>query len=85
MDDSWQHQLWLDILDDSRISPIEYEDFLSPSGTIRGKAPVKTTAIGGTPFKADVAFSWLIKNKIDELECEASKLRGKVPYLAGED
>ena len=73
----WQHQLWLAIMSDSTLSPIHYEDFLSPKNLVlREKALVRVLGSGERHFTARLSFSWLLKNQLENAHTTARELKG---------
>ena len=73
----WQHQLWLAVLSNPTLSPVHYDEFLSPKNLVlREKALVKVLGSGERHFTARLAFSWLLKNHLEMAHTTARELKG---------
>nr|XP_034331576.1 E3 ubiquitin-protein ligase rnf213-alpha [Crassostrea gigas] len=65
---SWEHKLWLEIINNPSATQIEYSMVVSPKD--REELPeviVKGTGFDGIKFKAMMPFSWLIYRLIDQI------------------
>ena len=75
--DHWQHQLWLAILAEPKVSALQYEDFLSPTRNIlRETALVRVVGSCDKPLTAKLPFSWLLKDFMERLYEQALDLKG---------
>ena len=77
----WKHQLWLAILANSHLTEIRYEGFLSPTQYLREKAMVKMSGFGNRPMTANIPFSWLLKEYLEDMYEKANELKGNTTEL----
>ncbi|XP_062600033.1 E3 ubiquitin-protein ligase rnf213-alpha-like, partial [Saccostrea cucullata] len=64
--DTWQHKLWLEIINDPSVTQIEYSMIVSPKRQQElPEVMVRGTGCDGQKFTAQMPFSWLIYNQID--------------------
>jgi len=78
--DTWVFNLWLKIFGDSFLSKLSFESFMSQEGDIevvRSKVPVSKSGNGLHSFQNKFPFSWLLKERIDELYREARSIAGE--------
>ncbi|XP_006816196.2 E3 ubiquitin-protein ligase rnf213-alpha-like [Saccoglossus kowalevskii] len=64
---AWVKTMWFTILGNTGIAPLEYTSFLSPLDVPREHIPVRSTGIGGSKFRCRCPFSWIIKERLDEM------------------
>ena len=78
----WQHQLWLAILADPRVSPLRYEDFLSPvHNVLREKALVRIIGSSDKAVAGKLPFSWLLKDFLETMHAQAIDLKCKCSLI----
>ena len=78
--DTWVFNMWLKIFGDSSFSELSFESFMSQEGDIsvvRSKVPVSKSGHGLHAFQSTFPFSWLLKERVDELYREARSIAGK--------
>lgn len=78
--DTWVFNLWLKIFGDSSLSELSFESFMSQEGDIsvvRSKVPVSKSGYDLLAFQNKFPFSWLLKERIDELYREARSIAGE--------
>ena len=78
-EDSWIINLWLKILKDSSVTYLHYNDFIFQEGdasVVRSKVPVLKSGYHSHSFQCSLPFSWLLKERIDELYRDARSVAG---------
>lgn len=79
--DTWVFKLWLKMFGDSCLSELTFETFISQEG-VRSKVPVSKSGYGLHAFQSTFPFSWLLKERIDELYREARSIAGQCSECA---
>ena len=68
----WKLRLWIQMLNEEKITPLSYDSFISPvSRRLRERACVLSTG-AGHHFKGKFPFSWIIKDMVNVLLLQAS-------------
>lgn len=83
--DTWVFNLWLKIFGDSSLSELSFESFMSQEGgisVVRSKVPVSKSGYRLHAFQSKFPFSWLLKERIDELYREARSIAGEYSDFA---
>ena len=76
--DSWVVNLWLKILQDSSVTNLNYNDFHEGGAfVVRSKVPVLKSGYHSHSFQCRLPFSWLFKERIDELYQDARSVAGE--------
>ena len=71
------YSLWYEIFSDERILMLKYQDFLSYKTLLpRLRVPVISDGAGNIFFQAQFPFSWLIYQKLNELNQQSTRLQG---------
>ena len=79
-EDDWIESLWLKVLRDGSFTELEYDDFLVQKGdasVLRKKVPVHKSGYRSHSFQCKLPFSWLLKERMDELHRDARNIAGK--------
>lgn len=79
-EDDWIVNLWLKVLRNSSFTELEYDDFLVQKGdasVLRRKVPVQKSGYRSHSFQCKLPFSWLLKERMDELHRDARNIAGK--------
>ena len=70
--DDWAHILWLRILHSPSACQLHYKDLLSPETQQElGEIVPYNTGVHGAPFPAELPFSWLLQQLIENALNEA--------------
>ena len=80
-DDSWVVKLWLKILGDSSLAELCYADFIlqeEGASVVRSKVPVLKSGYRSHSFLCKFPFSWLLKERMDELCKDARNVAGEI-------
>ncbi|XP_022797655.1 E3 ubiquitin-protein ligase rnf213-alpha-like isoform X3 [Stylophora pistillata] len=75
--DTWMSKLWLNVLEDSSLATINYGMFMTREedvNEVRSKVPVLKSGYRRHVFQSRFPFSWLLKERIDELYREARSI-----------
>ncbi|XP_078382607.1 E3 ubiquitin-protein ligase rnf213-alpha-like isoform X3 [Oculina patagonica] len=74
-EDTWMFNLWLRVFRDSYLSELSYESFQEGDvPAVRNKVPVLKSGHRSHAFQCRFPFSWLLKERIDELYRDARSI-----------
>ena len=79
--DPWISNLWLNVLEDNSFATINYGMFMTGEedvNVVRSKVPVLKSGYRGHVFQCRFPFSWILKERIDELYREAKSIAGEI-------
>ena len=79
--DPWLSNLWLNVFEDSSFATINYGMFMTREEdvfVVRSKVPVLKSGYRGHVFQCRFPFSWILKERIDELYREARNIAGEI-------
>ena len=79
--DPWLSNLWLNVFEDSSFATINYGMFMTREeavDVVRSKVPVLKSGYRGHVFQCRFPFSWILKERIDELYREARNIAGEI-------
>ena len=79
-EDDWIVNLWLKVLRNNSFIELEYDDFLvqkEDGPVLRRKVPVQKSGYRSHSFQCKLPFSWLLKERMDELHRDARNIAGK--------
>ena len=79
-DDSWVVSLWLKIFQDSSLTDLQYTDFIlqdEDASVVRSKVPVLKSGYRSHSFQCSFPFSWILKERMDELHRDARSVAGE--------
>ena len=77
-EDNWLSRLWIQLFQSHSMVEFRYDGFLSlESGIIRERVPVITAGRERQVFELQFPFSWLIKEKFDDMWRNACSIAGK--------
>ena len=75
---NWLSRLWIQLFQSHSMVEFRYDGFLSlESGIIRERVPVITAGRERQVFELQFPFSWLIKEKFDDMWRSACSIAGK--------
>lgn len=58
---TWQFNMWMEILHDPEVTQLKYQDMVSPKKSLElHEVAVKSTSVDGRVFSAKMPYSWLI-------------------------
>lgn len=80
-EDRWVSNLWLNVFQDDSFTDLNYGMFMSREedvDVVRSKVPVSKSGYRSHAFQCRFPFSWLLKERIDELYREARSIAGEV-------
>lgn len=80
-EDNWVVQLWLKTLQDSSLTELRFADFILEEGgasVVRSKVPVLKSGYRSHSFLCKFPFSWLLKERMDELCKDARNIAGEI-------
>lgn len=79
-DDSWVVSLWLKIFQDSFLTDLHYTDFIlqEDASVVRSKVPVLKSGYRSHSFQCSFPFSWILKERMDELHRDARSVAGEI-------
>lgn len=80
-EDNWVVKLWLKILQDSSLTELRFADFILEEGgasVVRSKVPVLKSGYRSHSFLCKFPFSWLLKERMDELCKDARNIAGEI-------
>ena len=75
----WVFNLWLKIFRESSLTDLKYDMFMTQEGDVsevRRKVPVLKSGYRSHSFQSRFPFSWLLKDRIDELCRDARRIAG---------
>ena len=84
-EDSWVANLWLKIFRDTSLTYLDYTDFIFQEGdalVVRSKVPVLNSGYRSHSFQSSFPFSWLLKERMDELHRDARSVAGEINIKA---
>ena len=82
-DNTWISRLWLQILADRNISELSYSKMISPvTNSVRERVQIIGSGAGGHRFSCRFPFSFLIKERVQELLKDAFGISGTNLVLA---
>ena len=79
--DPWISNLWLNVLEDNSFATINYGMFMTGEedvNVVRSKVQVLKSGYRGHVFQCRFPFSWILKERIDELYREAKSIAGEI-------
>ena len=79
--DPWLSNLWLNVFEDSSFATINYGMFMTREedvDVVRSKVPVLKSGYRGHVFQCRFPFSWMLKERIDELYRVARSVAGEI-------
>ena len=78
-EDTWVVNLWLRVFQDSSLTELSYESFQEGDvPVVRNKVPVAKSGYRSHVFQCRFPFSWLLKERIDELYRDARSIAGEL-------
>ena len=84
--DYWVADLWLKIFQDTSLTYLDYTtDFIFQEGdalVVRSKVPVLSSGYRSHSFQSNFPFSWLLKERMDELHRDARSVAGEINIKA---
>ena len=78
-EDTWVFNLWLKVFRESSLSELSYASFQEGDDpVVRNKVPIAKSGYRSHAFQCRFPFSWLLKDRIDELHREARSIAGEL-------
>ena len=82
---SWVSTLWLKIMANRNISELSYRKMISPvTETVRERVQVIGSGAGGNSFQCLFPFSFLVKERVDNLLKDALSITGNFKIVTAE-
>ena len=82
---SWVSTLWLKIMANRNISELSYRKMISPvTETVRERVQVIGSGAGGNSFQCLFPFSFLVKERVDNLLKDALSITGNFKVVTAE-